>query len=80
MNANGFDQTRLTNNADKDDDPSWSPDGAKIAFSSQRDGNTAIYVRNVGGSNQTRLTDAPCHDAGPAGGGGTRLDSSQRHP
>ena len=39
--------------------PSFSPDGSKIAFSSDRDGNYEIYVMNADGSNQTRLTNNP---------------------
>lgn len=38
--------------------PTWSPDGRKIAFASERDGNSEIYVMNADGSNVTRLTDA----------------------
>ena len=34
----------------------WSPDGTKIAFTSQRDGNLEIWVMDADGSNQTRLT------------------------
>src|SRR5688572_845446 len=37
MNADGSGQTRLTNNAASDIEPSWSPDSTKIAFSSDRD-------------------------------------------
>ena len=42
--------TRLTNNAAFDIEPSWSPDGTKIAFASDRDGNSEIYVMNADGS------------------------------
>lgn len=34
----------------------WSPDGAKIAFQTARDGNQEIYVMNADGSGATRLT------------------------
>ncbi|OGG55371.1 MAG: hypothetical protein A3F84_06175 [Candidatus Handelsmanbacteria bacterium RIFCSPLOWO2_12_FULL_64_10] len=56
MNANGANQTRLTNNSTADRHPSWSPDGTKIAFSSDRDGSGEIYTMNADGTNQTRLT------------------------
>jgi len=32
------------------------PDGSKIAFGSNRDGNFEIYVMDADGSHQTRLT------------------------
>jgi Tol biopolymer transport system component len=52
MNADGSNQTRLTNNNFLDSDPSWSPDSNKIAFTSTRDGNFEIYSMNSNGSNQ----------------------------
>jgi len=62
------DQTRLTTTDPLVDDfePAWSPDGNKIAFVSDRDGNREIYFMNAGGSGQTRLTNDPASDLGPA--------------
>jgi hypothetical protein len=37
-------------------EPNWSPNGAKIVFTSTRDGNREIYVMNADGTAQTRLT------------------------
>ncbi|WP_419194997.1 cadherin domain-containing protein, partial [Novipirellula herctigrandis] len=49
-------QSNLTLNAADDRHASWSPDGSKIAFRSDRDGNDDIYVMDADGSNVTRLT------------------------
>ena len=47
--------------ADEDHSPAWSPDGTKIAFSSEGD----IYVMNADGSAQTRLTRDAQYDVFP---------------
>ena len=66
MDADGSNQSRLTDNPYYDENLSWSPDGTKIAFASDRDGNGEIYVMNADGSNQTRLTSDPADDYYPS--------------
>ena len=57
---------RLTNNSADDQYPDWSPDGTKIAFTSDRDGDREIYVIDKDGSNPTRLTNNSARDEHPA--------------
>ena len=57
MNPDGSGLTRLTDNEAGDMHPNWSPDGQRIAFQSDRDGDWEIYVMNSDGSGLTRLTD-----------------------
>ena len=45
--------------------PVFSPDGTRIAFMSNRDGNPEIYVMNRDGSNVRRLTNHPAGDGSP---------------
>jgi Tol biopolymer transport system component len=59
MDADGSNRINLTNNPATDEQPAWSPDGKKIAFSSGRDRNTDIYVMDADGTNLKRLTDSP---------------------
>jgi Tol biopolymer transport system component len=57
-------QRLTTNNAD-DSWPRVSPDGSRIAFYSNRDGNTDVYTMGIDGGNQARLTTNPSRDEGP---------------
>ncbi len=75
MNAGGAGQTRLTNSPANDWQPAWSPDGGRIAFSSERDGNSenlcdactgAAGTVEPGGADPTRLTNNPANDWQPA--------------
>jgi TolB protein len=50
----------------KDGSPAWSPDGTRIAFYSERDGNAEIYVMNADGSGVTRLTNTSADEGYPA--------------
>jgi TolB protein len=63
MNADGSEQTNLTNHPAADRIPSWSPDGTKIAFQSNRDGDFDIYVMNADGTGVTQITNDPAQDA-----------------
>ena len=56
MNADGTNQTGITDNPASDEAPAWSPDGSKIAFDTGREGNEEIYVMNTDGTKQIRLT------------------------
>jgi Tol biopolymer transport system component len=58
MDADGSNQTRLTNNQTymMDLGFGWSPDGQKITYISIRDGKIGICVINTDGSNETCLT------------------------
>ncbi len=66
MDADGSNQTRLTNNSAWEEKPVWSPDGSKIAFQSSRDGNIEIYVMDADGSNQVNVTNHVSQDSDPA--------------
>jgi TolB protein len=57
--------TRLTNTPAGNVDPSFSPDGSRIVFTSFRDGNAEVYVMSADGSGQTRLTNDPTPDSEP---------------
>ena len=45
--------------------PVFSPDGARMAFMSNRDGNPEIYVMNVDGTAVRRITNHPAGDSSP---------------
>lgn len=54
--ANGGEARQLTTNAAYDSQPIWSPDGKKIAFTSNREGSLDVYVISAKGGAPTRLT------------------------
>ena len=56
---NGGNRQRLTNNLNYDAEISVSPDGKKIVFSRQVDGALDLYLMNIDGSGERKLTDTP---------------------
>ena len=48
-----------------DSGPAWSPDGTKIAFTSDRGGDDEIYVMNADGTGPTNLTNNDAFDFEP---------------
>ena len=58
-NADGSNVVELTHNSVDDYEPTWSPDGSRIAFVSKRTGDYEIYVMNIDGSDVKRITDNP---------------------
>ena len=69
MEADGGNQQRLTENRHNDMYSSWSPDGERIAFVSDRKGNWEnyeIYVMDADGGNQQKLTNHRNWDSSPS--------------
>ena len=56
---------QLTFDPGLESEPTWSPDGNLIAYSSDRGGNFDIWVRPVGEGNPVCVTTSPAHDWQP---------------
>jgi Tol biopolymer transport system component len=68
MNPDGTGIARLTESPRPDQDPAWSPDGKRIAFTSQRHDTlgSELYIMDADGRNVTRLTNAAGFDVHPS--------------
>lgn len=66
MNVDGSGITALTSGDSQNGDPTYSPDGRKIVFTSNRDYNPEIYLMNADGTGVARLTNNTANDGHPA--------------
>ncbi|TJY37759.1 TolB family protein [Pontimicrobium aquaticum] len=65
VNIDGTERINLTNSPSIDRSGSWSPDGSKIVFSSNRSGNFDLYIMLTDGSEIKQLTDTPWNETDP---------------
>jgi Tol biopolymer transport system component len=69
MNADGTEERRLTEAKGPEFDPTWSPDGSKVAYRDSTHGvndNDEIFVVNADGTHRINLTRNSSNDWGPA--------------
>lgn len=62
IDSSGGNVTRLTFTKSNETSPVWSPDGSRILFISDRNGNRDIFVMKSDGTDQVALTDDPADD------------------
>ena len=61
----GGSQSLLAGGSSADVEAAWSPDGTRIAFASNRTGDTELYILTVATSTVTRLTTRAGSDGAP---------------
>lgn len=62
MRDNGSDPVQVTEGTSDDTLPAWSPDGARLAFVSNRTGDRDIWVMNADGTHLENITRTPAAD------------------
>lgn len=75
-NADRENAIQLSQDPATDDDPTFSPDGRKVAFVSGRDGNADIWVMSDSGGEVRQLTNHPGIDQSPDWGWAVGLTST----
>ena len=56
LDVPGVEPRNITNNPHHNSNPVWSPEGTRILFVSDRDGNHELYTMNIDGSDVRRIT------------------------
>jgi len=64
VNSDGSEHRPLTTGNFNDASPRWSPDGTRLAYLSDRDGKTQLYVRWMDSDQTAKLTDLESPPAG----------------
>src|SRR5687768_8238890 len=76
MNPDGTGQVNLTNNPATEQNPTWSPDGTRIAFDSGPQGAERIVVINADGTGRVQVGSPPHYARYPSwSADGTRLSA-----
>ncbi len=66
LDPDGGEPVNLTSHPASDEAPAWSPDGSRIAFESNRDGDSDVYVVNADGTDLRPLTANTVDDHTPS--------------
>jgi Tol biopolymer transport system component len=81
INPNGDGNVPLVTDAANDQGGSWSPDGTKIVFRSDRTGAGDIYIADSDGGNQLPLTSDPAQESHPSfSPDGTKIVFTRKDP
>lgn len=65
MDIDGSNEVQITSGGGSEHRSVWSPDGRRIAFDTDVDGNLEIYVMDPDGTDLARLTNDPAYDFHP---------------
>jgi WD40 repeat protein len=81
INPDGSDNVPLVTDAANDQGASWSPDGTKFVFRSDRTGAGDIYIADADGGNQVPLTSDPATESHPSfSPDGTKIVFTRKDP